>query len=473
MRRMDDTPLTLPAMLEATVRRKPDAPALGVIAGGELRWTTWREIHEAVSRQCGQLGSAEPNGGADARPTEHNSLQWIVHDLALLKRRDNGAPEKTVATVVPTSGTSGEPRSVVLSQRNLAWTTQAVSQVAGGSGDEIRLSFLPFNHLYARVCDLYVWVYRGSRLVLAEGRDTILRDCRIVRPTTINGVPYFFQKVLDRAQADGAPVGVLLGGAIKHCYSGGAALAAEVQYAFAAQGVPLMNGYGLSEASPVVTMSSIDDNRPGTVGRPLPGVEVRLADDGEVLVRGPNVMLGYWRDEAATSRAIQDGWLHTGDLGEWDEAGHMVIRGRKKEVLTLSTGKNVLPARIEALLCASPWIEQACVVGDARNCLGAIIVPNPQRVRAEVRARRLWVLSKRRALSHKAIRAIYAEEIERCLKGCAHEEHVRAFTLIGRAFSVERGEMTAKLSLRRAAIEAAFAPEIERMFAQRASVVSA
>ncbi|CAN0366756.1 unnamed protein product, partial [Ectocarpus sp. 4 AP-2014] len=203
----------------------------------------------------------------------------------------------------------------------------------------------------------------------------------------INGVPYFFQKAIDLAEKEGVSLKSLLGGEIKRCYCGGAPLAPSVEQRFFDEGVPLYNGYGLTEASPVVTVNTPDAHKIGTVGRPLPGVTVRIADDGEVLVQGPNVMRGYWNDPEATAETLRDGWLHTGDLGSLDADGYLTITGRKKELIVLATGKNVAPSRVEALLCASPWIEQACVVGDGAKGLRALIVPNPDRLRAEIKRR--------------------------------------------------------------------------------------
>ena len=157
---------------------------------------------------------------------------------------------------------------------------------------------------------------------------------------------------------------------MKQLTCGGAAIAPDVEAWYAEQGLPLLPGYGLTEASPVISVSTPAARKLGSVGRPLPGVEVRIADDGEVLVRGPNVMLGYWQDEAATAEAIRDGWLHTGDLGELDADGFLTIRGRKKELIVLSTGKKVSPTRVESLLTASPLIEQAAVFGDGRAAAG-------------------------------------------------------------------------------------------------------
>ncbi|MEM6329891.1 MAG: AMP-binding protein [Planctomycetota bacterium] len=496
-------PRSIAEMFDATVAERGDQPALGVIEGGVLRWMTWGDVSQSVESLL-----AEINGAQDWRPAD-TGLAGLRTWLALAVRGPLlGLPPEQCTELVATSGTGGEPRGVLLSQQNLVSNTVAVAQAIAASLDgsdagapdadapdavapddrtqdasapdarrEVRLAFLPFSHLFARVCDLYCWVYRGSRMVLAESRETIFRDCQTARPTTLNGVPYFFQKAIDLAQRDGVPLRGLLGGRVRRCYCGGAALAEDVRRRFGAEGIPLLCGYGLTEASPVVTVSTIKANKPGTVGKPLPGVQVRTAADGEVLVRGPNVMQGYAGpdgaiDPRATAQAVRNGWLHTGDLGAIDAQGFLTIVGRKKEQLVLSTGKNVAPARLEALLAASPWIEQVAVVGDGRSCLGAVVVPNPQRLRAEVRRRRLWVWSKRQALRHPAVRRVFADEIAQRLAGCASHEQVRVFRLLGRPFSQERGEVTAKLSLRRAAIEQTLAREIAAMYADRPAPTS-
>lgn len=507
-------------MLEENAKTRPDEPALGWVHAGEVHWRTWGQIEQDVANLAIEFrDDAQPSGYRHAALWDANSYGWVCCDLALQRaglvvvplhaslpegaaeeasqRYGAGLPKlgrcrvggllapppsahhtdveslptidpRALACIQPTSGTSGEPRGVMLTHAQLAHNARAVADAvtrdAGEARDELRLSFLPFSHLYARVCDLYAWVYRGSRLVLVESRDTLFRDLQIVQPTSLNGVPYFYQKVLDRAEAEGRSIRDVLGGQIRQCFCGGAALAPSIQQTFADAGVPLMNGYGLSEASPVVTASSRATNRIGTVGQPIDGVEVEIADDGEVLVRGPCVMQGYWDDPDATAKVLRDGWLHTGDLGRWDEAGHLVIEGRKKETLVLSTGHNVSPSKIESLLCQSPWIEQACVVGEGRKHLAALVVPNPERLRAEVKRRRLWVWSKRAAVGHAAIREIYQRQIAHCLAECPPHEQVGAFTLLTRGFSIEHGEMTAKLSLRRAAIEESFAKAIETLY---------
>ena len=420
---------------------------------GELKIATHAELFNLPASQGGSSREAIKGG---------------IPAASIAANASPSAPD-SLATILYTSGTTGAPRGVMLSQRNLVANAIGVTDAVAAVADEIRLCFLPLSHIYARTCDLYSWIYRGTRLVLAESRDTILRDCQIAQPTVINAVPYFYQKVADSLRqrdkpADAAALRQAFGGAVKRCYCGGAGIAPEVEQFFAERDLPILCGYGLTEAAPVVTASTFENYAPGTVGRPLPNLEVRLADDGELLVRGPNVMQGYWRDEAATAAAIQDGWLHTGDLAAWSDSGNLRIVGRKKEMIVLATGNKVAPTQVEQLLTGSPWIEQCCVVGDGRKCLAALIVPNPELLRQEIRRRRLLVWSRRRAVTHPRIIALYRQEIDRCLASAASFEQVGPFVLLGRGFSVEAGEMTPKLSLCRQVIERAFSNEIEAMY---------
>jgi long-chain acyl-CoA synthetase len=528
---MSSPPSTVPELLQATVTRVGDQPALGTIRDGKLSWRTWAEVNADVQRVAGSLRRA--GVGVDDRVVQFasNCYGWILTDLAvlwlgavhvplhrtlstqqaseLLQRTDaallvtsdseaelpqSATPRIThgqlssgdaesidtevqpddLATILYTSGTTGQPRGVMLSHRNLVANAIATTDAVGTGDHETRLCFLPLSHVYARTCDLYSWLYGGTRLVLAESRETIVRDCQLVEPTVLNGVPYFYQKLAQQLHAAGTTgePGVLrhlLGGKLRHCFCGGAAVAPDVETLFAEQGLPLLGGYGLTETSPVVAASSLENYRPGTVGRPLENLQVRLAADGEVLVRGPSVMRGYWRDEKATAATIVDDWLYTGDLGEIDAAGNLRIVGRKKEMIVLSTGKNVAPAGVEQLLAGSPLVEYACVVGEGQKCLAALIIPNADALRAEIRQRRLWVWSKRRAVTHPTVRALYRAEIDRLLQAQSDHEQVGPFTILPRALSVERGELTPKLSLCRGQIRANFAGQIDRMYRQLAT----
>ncbi|HEY2882555.1 MAG TPA: AMP-dependent synthetase/ligase, partial [Pirellulales bacterium] len=296
-----------------------------------------------------------------------------------------------LATILYTSGTTGEAKGVMLSHRNLATNAQASCDAFETAIDDLRLTWLPLSHIFARTCDLYTWLIRGSQLALAESREKIIAHCAVLKPTLMNGVPYFFEKVCRGLQAAGkvGPIDAtgganqgsdnqagqggqthlqrLLGGNMRACCSGGAALPDHVAEFFWREGVPLVQGYGLTESSPVITTCTPHKFKLGTVGPAVDGVEVRIADDGEVLTRGPHVMLGYWKRSEETVEAIRDGWLHTGDLGSLDAEGYLRITGRKKELIVTAGGKNIAPVFLENLLASEPLVHQVMIVGEGRR----------------------------------------------------------------------------------------------------------
>ncbi len=368
------------------------------------------------------------------------------------------AAADSLMTILYTSGTTGEPKGVMLTQGNLASNACATIEAFGYRPNQLRLNFLPLSHIFARTCDLYCWIAEGSQLALAESRETVIADCQAVRPTCLNGVPYFYDKVyrgLCEKGVQNVP-GILkgaLGGAIETCCAGGAALPDHLYDYYHAQGVPLLQGYGLSESSPVITISTDKHHRRGSCGRPIPGVEVRIADDGEILTRGPHVMTGYYQNDAATAEVLSGGWLATGDLGRLDGDGFLYITGRKKEILVTSGGKNIAPVYLESLLTEDPLILQALIVGDGRSYLAALIVPNQELLAAELA---------RRGSDDAA--ALFRERIDQRLASVSQYEQVRKFVLLPRPFSIEAGELTPKLSLRRQEIAAHFAAEIESLY---------
>jgi long-chain acyl-CoA synthetase len=371
-----------------------------------------------------------------------------TRELASSVAKPQADPD-ALATILYTSGTTGRPRGVMLSQRNLASNAAALADAFPADTNQLRLGILPLSHIYARTCDLYTWIYRGCRLVLSESRETLQRDCQLVRPTSLNAVPYLYQRIADRIGSAGgdetANLRSFFGGQIEWLCCGGAPLAPDVERWYADRGLPILPGYGLTEASPVITASTPTTHQCGSVGPPLANVEVQIAADGEVLTRGPHIMLGYWNDPDATANVIHDGWLHTGDLGQLDANNFLTIRGRKKELIVLSTGKKVHPTRVESLLTACPLIEQAAVFGEGRPFLIALIVPA--------------------AACDLAPSALIAAEITRCLQHAAHEEQVRQFAILDRSFSHDRGELTPKLSLCRNVIAKNFSQQIADLYA--------
>lgn len=376
---------------------------------------------------------------------------------------------ESTASIVYTSGTTGHPKGVVLSHQNLMGNASEVLSTYEVSQGIRRLVFLPLSHVYARTCDLYVWLLQGGELMLARSRETILDDCQSFHPTVINAVPYFYEKVVTRLKSSGKSeqpniLSQTLGGQIRMCACGGAALPDYVCNYFHTQDVPLYQGYGLTETSPVISTSRKDRSRLGSVGTVLPSVEVKIAEDGEIMTRSPYVMQGYYHDDDATAEVIQDDWLHTGDLGYLDEEGFLFINGRKKDLAVTATGKNICPAQLEILLTADPLIAQAIIVCEGRKFVSALIVPDPEHLRAEIKRNRLWIFSKRGALRHRKVIKWYQQRITNALKDRASYEQVQRFHLMDRGFTLETGEMTPKLSLKRNVIESNLKMQIEAMY---------
>ncbi len=372
------------------------------------------------------------------------------------------------ATILYTSGTTGPPKGVMLSHANLLFAAGSTIRVKQLNRDDVRLSFLPWSHIYERACGLYTAICAGTELALAESRETIVEDCAAITPTVINGVPYFYQQLRCQLEQSGRTnqpdaLRTLLGGRIRSCSTGGAPLPDSLYDFYHERGVPLLQGYGLTEASPVIATSGVEEHRRGTVGRPLNGTEVRIADDGEILTRGPHVMLAYWRDAAATAETLRDGWLHTGDLGQIDTDGFLRITGRKSEKIVLTIGKKVAPAFLESLLTADPLIAQAMIVGDGRNYLTALIVPHQVRLWETV-GRHVAPADDPTILERPEIRDLMQRRIDACLSNVSDHEQVRRFALLDRPFAMEQGELTPKLSLRRPVILEHFADVIDAMY---------
>ena len=301
-----------------------------------------------------------------------------------------GVRPDDLMTILYTSGTTGEPKGVMLTQGNLAYNVSAILKMWVPNDDDVRLTWLPLSHIFARTCDFYTWVAAGAVLALADSPEAIIANCQEVHPTLINGVPYFFDKLqrflVSQGMADKpGTLQAILGGRMRYCGSGGAALADHTHLFFKEQGVFISQGYGLTETSPTISTGQEDDTKVGTVGRLLPGVEVKISDEGEILTRGPHVMRGYWNLPQATAEVIRDGWFLTGDLGELDKDGYLKITGRKKELIVTAAGKNIAPVNLEALLTSDPLIAQVLVIGDARNFLTALVVVNPEPLMAELR----------------------------------------------------------------------------------------
>lgn len=418
-------------------------------------------------------------------------------------------PEQ-LATIIYTSGTTGEPKGVMLSHRNLVSNLIAGHAIVPVNDTDTSLSFLPLSHSFERLVS-YVYLANGVTIVFAESMETVGRDLVAVRPTVMTGVPRVYEKfqarILERgaalpqprrtlfhwgvtvarararAGAPGRSVGGVLGlesavadrlvfakirasvgGRLRCLVSGSAPLPLDVAEFFAGIGLPITEGYGLTETSPVVTANPMGAPRLGTVGKPIPGVEVRIAEDGEVLVRGPNVMIGYYNKREDTAAVLKDGWFHTGDIGALDPDGFLRITDRKKDLLVTSGGKKIAPQPIEATLKRSPLVTEAVLLGDRRRFAAALIVPDFTALE-----RRLKDLGRppadRDVLIHRDdVLALYDEIVESLNRELSQFERIKKFRLLPREFSIESGELTPTMKVKRKAVEQHWRPEIDELY---------
>jgi long-chain acyl-CoA synthetase len=376
-----------------------------------------------------------------------------------------------LATIIYTSGTTGEPKGVMLSHGNLTSNAQTVIQELQESTDanfERRMNLLPLSHIFARTCDFYVVVAGASELTLAESPLTAVADCGLFQPTLLNAVPYFFEKIMRSLIENGAAnlPGALqraLGNRLRWCCSGGAPLPEHVGRFYAERGLLLVQGYGLTESSPVITINTNRCYRHGTIGRTIAGVEVRFADDGELLTRGPHVMMGYWNRPEETAAALQNGWLHTGDLGSIDSDGFIRITGRKKELIVTTGGKKIVPSAVEHLLTSDPMIRQAAVIGDGRNYLTALVVPNTEVLCAEL-IQCGHSVTPENVHWNPVAENLVMDRIRKQTSSLSAHEQIRRIVLLEREFSVAREELTLTMKLRRKTIAENFAATIDRLY---------
>ncbi len=415
-----------------------------------------------------------------------------------------------LATIIYTSGTTGEPKGVMLTHANLVANLRGAAPSLDLSPDDVALSFLPLSHAFERMV-AYIYLFSGVTIVFAESFETIARDMVKVRPTVLTGVPRVYEKLnariveagqsapgakrrifqwamkaglaqssallrgrtpgpitrLKAAIADRlvfATIREKLGGRLRFAASGSAPLSGDILEFFYAIGVPVIEGYGLTETAPILTFNPRNAPRVGTVGRAIPGVELRIAADGEILARGPNIMQGYFNKPEATADVLQDGWFHTGDIGQLDGDGYLTITDRKKDLLVTSGGKKIAPQPIEAILKRSPIVSEAVILGDRRKYAAALIVPEFAALE-----RRLKDLGRppapREALVARAdVVALYQEIVDGLNLELSQFERIKRIALLPSEFTVESGELTPTLKVKRRVVEEKWKGKIEELY---------
>ncbi len=444
---------------------------------------------------------------AESSPSRNSWRAGAGADQAWLEEMAAHAKPEDLATLIYTSGTTGDPKGVMLTHDNLVSNALTGCEVLGLEGSFTALSFLPLSHSFERLVD-YCYFLKGITIAYAESVQTVAANLVEVRPHVFVAVPRVYEKVmarvLENATAAGGlkakifrwaigvgrealpkrlafePVGLKvriadklvfskirerLGGRFAFAMSGGAPLGRDVAEFFWGAGIPIYEGYGLTETSPVISVNTRRATRLGTVGRPMPRIEVKIAEDGEILSRGPNTMRGYYGKPQATAEVIDDdGWFHTGDIGHVDDGGFLVITDRKKELIVNAYGKNIAPAPIENALKASRWISQAVVIGDRRQYLAALVVPDFDVLKA-------WSASEKvggtveKQLQDPRLRALFQREVDAVNEHLARYEQIRVWELVPAEFTLEGGELTPTLKVKRRVINIKYKAILDRLYA--------
>ncbi len=430
----------------------------------------------------------------------------------LIEKEISKVERDDLASIIYTSGTTGVPKGVLLTHGNFLSNVEGALEVIPVNSEDTFLSFLPLSHVFERMAGHYLAFYCGATIAYAESIDTVAENLLEVHPTIMTSVPRFFEKVyarvLESLEEDSAlkrkiffwaidigkkaivytqkglplkgslkakysiadklvysKLRARVGGRIRMFISGGAPLSREIGEFFNCAGLVLLEGYGLTESSPVIAVNQLNNFKFGSVGPPLPNVEVVINEDGEVLTRGPHVMKGYYKNPEETHEAIDDdNWLHTGDIGYLDKDGFLYITDRKKNIIVTSGGKNVAPQAIENLLIKSKYIEQAVVVGDRRKYCSALIVPTMEKLHAFAKKNSIEYSSDEELLSSQEVQDLIRKEIDAVSVDLASYETIKKFRLLKDQFTIESGELTPSMKAKRNVIEKRYEALIDQMY---------
>ncbi len=405
-----------------------------------------------------------------------------------------------MASIIYTSGTTGIPKGVMLSHGNFVSNIQTLASIIKFGHPDVVLSFLPLSHVLERMVTM-AFMSEGCAIAYAESVDTVAANLLEVRPHIMVSVPRLFEKlyakIMDNVQAGSSVKRKIFnwavkvgrrgkrsgfryalarklvfskilektGGRVRFFVSGGAPLSKDIAEFFHALGLVVLEGYGLTETAPVIAVNTFENLRFGTVGKPIPGVTVKIAPDGEILVKGPNVMKGYYKKEDETREAFDaEGWFHTGDIGRLDADGFLTITDRKKDLIITAGGKNVAPQPIENMIKRSPYIANAVVIGGRRKFISALVVPELAELGKYARGAGIAYAAPKDLLGNPAIRDFLLAEVDRSTPNIAPYEKVKRIALLDREFEIEREELTPTLKVKRTKVEEKYKDLIDSMY---------
>jgi len=459
---------------------------------------------------------------ADEAPAGVLTLKAVMDRGKALAESRPGLFEELVARVKPedettliyTSGTTGVPKGVILTHDNLISNIKTASDIIQFSSKDTVLSFLPLSHILERMV-MFTYIYKGCTIAFAESVEAVAQNLLEIRPHIMVSVPRVFEKiyakVMDQvlrspalrrkiffwaikvgktygaAKLAGKPVSGGLrfrqsvaaklvfskiiaktGGRVRFFVSGGAPLSKDIAEFFYAIGLVILEGYGLTETSPLLSINTFEHIRLGTVGKPAPGIDIKIAADGEILARGPNIMKGYYKKDEETREVFENGWFKTGDIGRFDADGFLVITDRKKDLIITSGGKNIAPQPIENLLKTSSYISNAVVIGDRRRFVSALIVPNFEKISDYARTQGIPAGSMEDLVRDKRIVEFLLAEVAKATPLLASYERIKKIALLPRDFEIEKGEITPSLKVRRANVTAEYQALIDALYREDA-----
>ncbi len=483
-----------------------------VVCGGSDLWAKVAAVRHQLDKveHFVSLGGDAPDGTLNYEDVQERGRELGREKPELFDQTVAAVQPDDIASIIYTSGTTGLPKGVMLMHSNFMSNVRAIDEILEFSPADTTLSFLPLSHVLERMVS-FTYLYKGCTVGYAESVETLGANLLEIRPTIMVNVPRILEKiyakvidnVLDSPPLkrkifywalnigkevsklklqNQLPSGGLkfkhkiahkvvfskiiakTGGRVRFFVSGGGPLSKDIAEFFHAVGILILEGYGLTETSPVISVNTFEDLKFGAVGPPIPGVEVKIAEDGEILTKGPHVMKGYYKMEDATREAIQDGWFYTGDIGHIDEDGYLVITDRKKDIIVTAGGKNVAPQPIENVLKIDPLIEGALLVGDRRKFISALIVPHFEKLEEYAKSKSIAYDSMQDLVTNEAIVQFYEGLIDRITPNLASYEKIKKVILMVRDFEIEKGEMTPTLKLKRNIVEDKYKTEIDSLY---------
>ncbi len=489
-----------------------DSDAKAVIVSDEEQWKKIEAIRPSLVKVKHFITLMEkaPEGALTAVEVAERGKTLAAQNPGLFESLAATVKPDDEASLIYTSGTTGMPKGVILLHSNFLSNVKTAASILPFSDKDTVLSFLPLSHVLERMVT-FTYIYRGCSIAYAESFETVAQNLQEIRPQIMVSVPRVFEKIYARVmdnvlagsglkkriffwalkvgkdwgqrKVSGQPIPGGLerrrklahklvfskiiertGGRVRFFVSGGAPLSRDIAEFFYALGLVVLEGYGLTETSPVIAVNTFENMRFGTVGKPIPGVEVKVAPDGEILTRGPHVMKGYYKKEAETKEAFEGGWFHTGDIGHLDEDGFLVITDRKKDIIVTAGGKNIAPQPIENILKTNPYISNVVVLGDKRKFICALVVPNFEKLEEYAGSSHIAFSNREELVRNETILNFIRAEIERATPHLASYEKIKKVCLLDRDFEIEKGEMTPTLKIKRNIVEQKYKNSIDRLY---------